>query len=164
MSPTAAANNWNNKWNQTADLEVPTDGTNLYTVKEGTWDNGGGTWSTYTPAVAEPVALATPVVKAEVNVNIVTLTWEAVEGAAHYTVQVDDDVEEVVNDTTYVFEGDYEVEYTFTVKAIAADTTKNLDSEAAVVVATTEAKPVVEPTYTTVADFLAAEVNPEVYY
>lgn len=164
MSPTAAANNWNNKWNQTADLEVPTDGTNLYTVKEGTWDNGGGTWSTYTPAVQDPVALATPEVKAEVNVNIVTLTWEAVEGAAHYTVQVDDDVEEVVNDTTYVFEGDYEFEYTFTVKAIAADTTKNLDSEAAVVAATTEAKPVVEPTYTTVADFLAAEVNAEVYY
>ena len=54
MSPTAAANNWNNKWNQTADLKVPTDGTNLYTVKENTWDNGGGTWSVYTPATVEP--------------------------------------------------------------------------------------------------------------
>ena len=47
MSPSAAANNWNNKWNQTADLTVPTDGPNHYTVKEGTWDKGGGTWSTY---------------------------------------------------------------------------------------------------------------------
>ena len=28
MNPNAAANNWNNKWNQTADLKVPTDGTN----------------------------------------------------------------------------------------------------------------------------------------
>lgn len=46
MNPTATANNWSNKWNQTADLTVPTDGTNCYTVKEGTWDNGGGTWST----------------------------------------------------------------------------------------------------------------------
>ena len=46
MNPGATDNNWNNKWNQTADLKVPTDGTNLYTVKEGTWDNGGGTWST----------------------------------------------------------------------------------------------------------------------
>lgn len=54
MSPTAAANNWSNKWNQTADLKVPTDGTNLYTVKESTWDNGGGTWSVYTPATVEP--------------------------------------------------------------------------------------------------------------
>ena len=48
MNPSAAANNWNNKWNQTADLTVPTDGTNCYTVKAGTWDKGGGTWSTYT--------------------------------------------------------------------------------------------------------------------
>ena len=54
MSPTAAANNWNNKWNQTVDLKVPTDGTNLYTVKESTWDKGGGTWSVYTPATVEP--------------------------------------------------------------------------------------------------------------
>ena len=46
MNPNASANNWNNKWNQTADLVVPTDGTNCYTVKEGTWDKGGGTWST----------------------------------------------------------------------------------------------------------------------
>ena len=45
MNPGAAANNWNNKWNQTADLTTPTDGKNLYTVKDGTWDKGGGTWS-----------------------------------------------------------------------------------------------------------------------
>ena len=88
-----------------------------------------------------PVALATPVVTASVDVNVVTLTWEAVEGAASYTVQVDDDVVEPVSGTTYTFEGDYEVEYTFTVKAIAADAEKTLDSEAAVVKATTEAKP-----------------------
>ena len=47
MNPGAAANNWNNKWNQTADLTIPTGGPNHYTVKEGTWDSGGGTWSTY---------------------------------------------------------------------------------------------------------------------
>ena len=46
MNPSATANNWNNKWNQTADLEVP-DGMNCYTVKSGTWDKGGGTWSLY---------------------------------------------------------------------------------------------------------------------
>lgn len=45
MNPSASANGWGNKWNQTSDLKVPTDGTNLYTVKDGTWDNGGGTWS-----------------------------------------------------------------------------------------------------------------------
>ena len=47
MNPSASANNWNNKWNQTADLTVPTDGNNCYTVKEGTWDNGDGTWGSY---------------------------------------------------------------------------------------------------------------------
>ena len=46
MNPDASANGWGNKWNQTSDLKVPTDGTNLYTVKDGTWDKGGGTWST----------------------------------------------------------------------------------------------------------------------
>lgn len=45
MNPGASANGWGNKWNQTSDLKVPTDGTNLYTVNAGTWDKGGGTWS-----------------------------------------------------------------------------------------------------------------------
>jgi hypothetical protein len=47
MNPDTSANNWDNKWNQTADLNIPTDGTNCYAVAEGTWDAGGGTWSTY---------------------------------------------------------------------------------------------------------------------
>ncbi len=52
MNPSSTANNWNNKWNQTADLTY--NGTNNhYTVKEGTWDKGGGTWSVYTPPVVE---------------------------------------------------------------------------------------------------------------
>lgn len=46
MNPSASANNWNNKWNQTSDL-VYNGSANCYTVKEGTWDKGGGTWSTY---------------------------------------------------------------------------------------------------------------------
>ncbi len=156
MNPNTTANNWNNKWNQTGDLKVPTDGKNLFTLAASAWDGATTSWSVYTPAVPAPVALATPVVATTVEVNVITLTWEAIEGASHYTVQVDDDVEEVVNATTYTFTGDYEVEYTFTVKAIAADTTKNSDSEAAIVKATTEAEPVVGPTYTTVAEFLAA--------
>ena len=49
MNPGVAENDWNNKWNQTADLKVPTDGTNCYTVAENTWDNGGGEWSVYPP-------------------------------------------------------------------------------------------------------------------
>ena len=45
MNPSTTANNWNNKWNQTSDLKTPTDGKNMYAVKDGTWDKGGGSWS-----------------------------------------------------------------------------------------------------------------------
>ena len=38
-------NDWNNKYNQSSDLKVPTDGKTLYTVKDGTWDKEGGSWS-----------------------------------------------------------------------------------------------------------------------
>lgn len=46
MDPAKTANNWNNKWNQSADLTIPTTGANHYVVAEGTWDKGGGTWKT----------------------------------------------------------------------------------------------------------------------
>lgn len=158
MNPANTDNNWNNKWNQTSDLKVPTDGTNHYTIAEGAWDKGAGSWSTYTPAVKpEPVALDAPNVTASVNVNVVTLTWEGVAGASHYTVQVDDDVEEEVYATSYEFIGDYEVAYQFSVKAIAADKELNLDSDAAVVSVTTEAEPVEGPapgSAVTVAEFI----------
>ena len=44
MNPSATANNWGNKWNQTGDLTIPTDGKNLYTINNGSWD--AGSWST----------------------------------------------------------------------------------------------------------------------
>ena len=37
--------NFNNKWGQTKDLTIPTDGNNLFTPNG--WDNCDGTWSTY---------------------------------------------------------------------------------------------------------------------
>lgn len=39
MNPSASANNWNNKWNQTGDLNVPKDGKILFEVTEGWWDS-----------------------------------------------------------------------------------------------------------------------------
>lgn len=140
MNPGAAANNWTNKWNQTDDLKVPTDGTNLYTVTENTWDKGGGEWTVYAPAAA-PTALATPVVTSAVEGNVVTLTWEAVENAANYVVTVGTEMPVVVEDTTYTFTGEYETEYTFNVVAVPADEEKFAASEAATVTATTEAEP-----------------------
>ena len=44
MNPSTTANNWNNKWTQTADLKVPTNGNNLYTITAGSWE--AGSWST----------------------------------------------------------------------------------------------------------------------
>ena len=166
MNPGAAANNWDNKWNQTADLEVPTDGTNLYTVTENTWDKGGGEWSVYAPTVVEPekpTVLATPVVTAVAKENTVTLTWEAVENAAAYSITVGTEMPVVTEETTYTFTGEYETEYTFNVVAIPADEEKFAASEAGVATATTEAAPAVEPTYTTVAEFLAAAEDDTVY-
>ena len=57
MNPNAAANNWNNKWNQTSDLDIP-DGMNCYLVAAGTWDKGGGQWVEFTPG-EEPSTEAT---------------------------------------------------------------------------------------------------------
>ena len=44
MNPSASANNWNNKWNQTGDLTVPTNGQNLFSVPSGAWDGSTTTW------------------------------------------------------------------------------------------------------------------------
>ena len=48
MDPNNTKNNWNTKWNQTLDLDIPDD-MNCYTVKEATWEKGGGEWSLYDP-------------------------------------------------------------------------------------------------------------------
>lgn len=46
MNPATTANSWDNKWDQTEDLNIPTDGKNMFTVKEGEWNAATGTWST----------------------------------------------------------------------------------------------------------------------
>lgn len=58
MNPSAAANNWDNKWNQTSNLDVPTDEKDMYTVPEDTWDYGNGAWSVFggdAPEMPEPL-------------------------------------------------------------------------------------------------------------
>lgn len=58
MNPATTENNWDNKWNQTADLVVP-QYSNLFVLNQGEWDNANGTWSTYyeptEPVTTEPV-------------------------------------------------------------------------------------------------------------
>ena len=46
MNPSSTANSWNNKWNQTADLKIPTDGKNLFTIPSTTWNDAtNSNWS-----------------------------------------------------------------------------------------------------------------------
>lgn len=46
MNPSASANNWNNKWNQTGDLTIPSNTVNnIFSNKNGVWDGDMGTWT-----------------------------------------------------------------------------------------------------------------------
>ncbi|MBO5672684.1 MAG: hypothetical protein J6S09_00155 [Paludibacteraceae bacterium] len=46
MNGSNQTNNWDNKWNQTGDLTIPTDGKNLFDKPNDTWDGATTTWST----------------------------------------------------------------------------------------------------------------------
>ena len=54
MNPSTTDNNWDNKWNQTADLTSVPSGKNKFICTENAWDNFTGSWDTYTPATPEP--------------------------------------------------------------------------------------------------------------
>lgn len=117
---------------------------------------------------AEPEVLATPVVTRAVEGNVVTLTWDAVEGAKAYSVQVNDGEVETVEDATYTFTGEYGVTYTFTIKALPENEETHKVSEAAEVTvkidaAQTPSEPE-QPTYTSVEDFIAAPVDDATFY
>lgn len=54
MNPASAENNWDNKWNQTPDLDVPTGDAVCFVVNPGKWtpeDSDFGYWTTYPPVV-----------------------------------------------------------------------------------------------------------------
>ncbi len=52
MNPNSQDNNWNNKWNQTADLTV-SNSYNLFTLNKNEWDNANGVWSQYDYNIGE---------------------------------------------------------------------------------------------------------------
>ena len=140
MNPASTENNWNqdtNKWNQTGDLVIPTDGKNYYRLTGGEWDGVTGSWSTYTVDYT-PIKLNAPRVNAAVEGNVVTLSWNAVTNAEYYTVNG------VEATSPYVFEGEYNTPYTFSVVS-CSDDARFAASEAVVVEVTTEAEPTQEP-------------------
>lgn len=52
MNPATEENIWDNVWQQTVDLTIPTDGNNCLSHAEGSWSGGSGTWSYFEPTVA----------------------------------------------------------------------------------------------------------------
>lgn len=46
MNGNTTENNWDNKWNQTKDLTIPTNGDTKFTITSGSGDNYDGAWST----------------------------------------------------------------------------------------------------------------------
>ena len=54
MDGNKPANDWANKWNQTGNLNIPTDGKNMF--KPDGWDGSTKTWSVYTPTVTHTFA------------------------------------------------------------------------------------------------------------
>lgn len=53
MNPATPDNNWDNKWNQTGDLEKPTNGNNCFSVPSGWWDGATTGWSVHTPEIKD---------------------------------------------------------------------------------------------------------------
>lgn len=94
-------------------------------------------YRTVTANTAAVTALATPVVTAAVNDNVVTLTWNEVEGAAKYSVTVNGTTTPNIKKTSFEFTGNYETEYTFKVVAYPTNEAKHTPSAAAEVTAKT---------------------------
>ena len=53
MNGSQTTNIWDNKWNQTNNLTIPTNGNNCYKINSGAWGDGNSTvgkWTKYTPS------------------------------------------------------------------------------------------------------------------
>lgn len=100
MNPATVENNWSNKWNQSSDLT--SDGTNNhYTVAEGTWDAGGGTWSVYNPVVAS-VSLTIPSkVFIDETISFSSMSANVTDPVYTYTVKVPESTEFVSASSPY---------------------------------------------------------------
>lgn len=94
MNPGTTENNWNNKWDQTVDLSY--DGTkNLFTIKDGEWNQAQGVWSQYVVGkpVVEMVLPAYSVLNQEIifsatseNVTNPVYVYSVKQGEDEYTV------------------------------------------------------------------------------
>ena len=115
------------------------DGKSSITV----YANNASYWSAikFKGVYVEKSVLATPVVTATAELNTITATWEAIEGAANYTVTCGNE-SKTIADTTVTFEGlEYATNYYITVVANPADASANKPSVAAEVYVMTQEDP-----------------------
>ena len=94
------------------------------------------------PEQPETPALATPELTVSASGNTVTASWNAVDGAANYTVTLNGENKGTITETSISFSDlAYSTDYTVTVVANPADSTANTASEAASMTVKTEADP-----------------------
>ncbi len=103
--------------------------------------------------------LEKPDVKADVEGNVITLTWEAIDGAEAYSITNGTETLGIVETTEFSFTGEYETKYTFYIVALPKNEI-NTPSDAAEVSATTKEEPARK---VTVAEFLAAAEDSTMY-
>lgn len=94
-----------------------------------------------TPVTPEVTPLATPTVSATAVENTVTVSWNAVAGAADYTVTCGTLTQTVTATTATFAELEYTTTYAISVVANPADSSVNSASEAGLATITTEAAP-----------------------
>ena len=112
MNPAATANSWDNKWNQTGDLTLPTDGSNCYTVPAGSWDGADNTnWSVYTPDSGDDGDPETPAATYIVagSKGLCTSEWAAGDTANQMTLNASGKYEKTYSS---VAAGNYEFKIT----------------------------------------------------
>lgn len=68
MNPSSSTNSWETKWNQTDNLSIPsaTDTNRCYTIADGAWDKGGGSWGA-APSTTRSLAKAQTAEPVEAN-------------------------------------------------------------------------------------------------
>ena len=84
MNSAATECNWGSKWNQSADITLPTDGKDLFTLADG-WDQMSGTWSNYAAPQQQDTTNVSPLADKHFYLNGDFINWE-IQKALEFTL------------------------------------------------------------------------------
>ena len=120
MNPSATANNWNNKWNQTADLSFGSN--NLFTVGDNVWNTPSATWSTKILASTASLTASSTTVNIGANVTLTpkltsNTTYNVIKSTS-YSIEPATGASVSGNTFTATAAGEYTVTATVTYNAI----------------------------------------------